>query len=102
MKGPEKGGSMNPKLYDIKIIETQSENNPYGDPDNGCPQEALQDFLNLDPAPEEDTICKGEHMFTIWRGEDPHTFFANAWSLPGEGKETEFTTYYEMKAREEV
>lgn len=93
---------MQNKLYDIDIIECQSENNPYGDPDNGCPQEALQDFLNLNPRPFEDNICKGEHTFTIWCGEDPNTYFANAWSIPENGQETEFTTYYEMKVKGSV
>lgn len=90
------------KFYAVEVVEMQSENNPYGDPDNGCPQEALQDFLNLPGSPSEECITKGEHMFIIWRGEDEGTYFANAWSLPEDGEETEFTTYYELKAQEKT
>lgn len=85
------------KFYDITIIETQSENNPYGDPDDGCPQEALNDFLNLEKSFSEECITKGEHNFVIWEGEKLGEYFANAYSI--NGKEQEFTTYYKFKAR---
>jgi hypothetical protein len=93
----------NYKSHKVIIVETQSENNPYGDPDDGCPQEALNDYLHFHPERGEQSICKGEHEFIIWQGEDPNTYFANAWSfeededgLPYLGGK-EFTTYYEMK-----
>lgn len=87
------------KFYHISIIEMQSENNPYGDPDDGCPQEALQDFLNRYPNSSEENVTKGEHNFIIWRDtEKPDTFYANAWSFSTEeNEECEFTTYYEFK-----
>ena len=86
----------------IAIVEMQSENHPYGDPDQGVPEEALRDFIAIHPVAEEDSVCKGEHNFVIWRSEDTFgeigTFFANAWTLPTqEGEEREFTTYYEFK-----
>lgn len=91
---------MSYRFYEVEIVEMQSENNPYGDPDDGCPQEALNDFLNLKPRLSEECITKGEHMFIIWEGEDMGTYFANAWSLPNDGEESEFTTYYEFKTDE--
>jgi hypothetical protein len=93
----------NYKHHNVVIVEMQSENNPYGDPDNGCPQEALTDYLHFYPQGGEQRITKGEHNFIIWQGEDPNTYYANAWTfsedeegLPYLGGE-EFTTYYEMR-----
>ena len=87
---------------DITVIEMQSENHPYGDPDQGVPEEALRMFLKHYPTAQEDSVCMGEHEFIIWRGEHTEgqygTFFANAWTIPTqEGEEREFTTYYEFK-----
>lgn len=91
------------RFFDIEIVETQSENHPYGDPDLPCPQEALQDFLNLSHEPGEECITKGEHMFIIWRDiEKPGTFYANAWGFSEPGEESQFTTYYEFKVHGEA
>ena len=91
------------RKFNIEIVDTQSENNPYGDPDNGCPQEALYDFLNLPNNPSEESITKGEHTFIIWRDTDnENTFYANAWGFKGDDGEQVFTTYYEFKLRKEV
>jgi hypothetical protein len=90
-------------MINIEIVEMQSDNNPYGDPDNGCPQEALLDFLNLPTSPREDAITKGRHTFIIWRDEDnSDTFYANAWGFKGEDGEQTYTTYYEFKVKEEA
>jgi len=85
---------------DITIVETQSENHPYGDPDQGVPEEALRMFIEHYPTAEEDSVCMGEHEFIVWRGEDDRTFFANAWTIPEVGAEREYTTYYEFKLQE--
>ena len=88
-------------FYDIEIIEMQSNNAPYGDPDNGCPQEALNDFLNLPANPREESITKGEHTFIIWRDTDhKNTFYANAWGFKGDDGEQVYTTYYEFKVKD--
>jgi hypothetical protein len=91
---------------EITIVEMQSENHPYGDPDQGVPEEALRDFIATHPIAEEDSVCKGEHEFIIWRGEDTSgkygTFFANAWTIPEVGAEREYTTYYEFKTTEDA
>ena len=84
-------------LYEIEIIEMQSESCPYGDPDQGVPEEALADFLNVSPQPREAHIWCGEHEFTVWAGENPNEYFANAWSIPGAGMQKEFCAYYEFK-----
>jgi hypothetical protein len=85
----------------IAIVEMRSASHPYGDPDQGVPEEALRDFIATHPVAEEDSVCKGEHEFIIWRGEDTFgeygTFFANAWTLPNANAEREYTTYYEFK-----
>jgi hypothetical protein len=88
--------------HDVVIVEMQSENNSYGDPDNGCPQEALTDYLHFHPEGGEQLITKGEHNFIIWQDDDPKTYYANAWSFSEDEdgiktKEQEFTTYYEMR-----
>jgi hypothetical protein len=82
---------------DIQIVEMQSENHPYGDPDQGVPEEAIRMFLEHCTGAQEDSVCMGEHEFIVWRGEDDYTFFANAWTLPEQGEEREYTTYYEFK-----
>jgi hypothetical protein len=89
-------------IHKIIIVEMQSDNNPYGDPDNGCPEEALNDYLYFYPKGGEQLITKGEHNFIIWQNEEPNIYYANAWSFAeGEDgiktKDQEFTTYYEMK-----
>jgi hypothetical protein len=89
---------------EVTVVEMQSENHPYGDPDQGVPEEALRMFVEMYPTAEESSVCMGEHEFIIWRGEDTFgkygTFYANAWTLPEEGAEREYTTYYEFKATE--
>lgn len=89
----------NYKHHNVVIVEMQSENNPYGDPDNGCPQEALNDYLHFYPQGGEQCVTKGEHNFIIWQDENPNTYYANAWSFAEEDGTTEqqFTTYYEMR-----
>lgn len=85
--------------HKIAIIEMQSENSPYGDPDSGCPEEALNDYFHFYPAGGEQCITKGEHNFIIWPGEEPGVYFANAWSFAEQDKtprEQQFTTYYEL------
>ena len=90
-------------FYEIEIVDSQSDYAPYGDPDNGVPEEALNDFLNLPDSPQEDAITKGEHTFIIWRDDDnQNTFYANAWGFKGEDGEQVYTTYYEFKAKELV
>ena len=90
-------------FYEIDIVDSESDYAPYGDPDNGVPEEALNDFLNLPDSPQEDAITKGEHNFIIWRDTDnKNTFYANAWGFKGEDGEQVYTTYYEFKAKESV
>ena len=88
---------------EITVIEMQSENHPYGDPDQGVPEEALRMFLKHYPTAQEDSVCMGEHEFIIWRGEHTEgqygTFFANAWTLPNANAEREYTTYYELLSK---
>ena len=84
--------------YDIEIIESQFDNNPLGVPDQGTPEEALQDFLSFSGNASEDCICKGENDFVIWRGEVEGQFFANAWTVNPETGEREYLAYYEFKA----
>jgi len=86
------------QLFDIEIIESQYDNNPLGIPDNGTPQEALQDFLNYCPNASEDCISKGENDFVIWRDEIDGQYFANAWAVNPETGEREYLAYYEFKA----
>lgn len=89
----------NYKQYDISIIDCQSNNNQYGDPDDGCPQDALEDYLNDQKKDQE--VVKGEHSFEIWQDEDEEDIFhANAWSLPKTGNKSEYTTYYQFKVGE--
>ena len=90
------------KFFNIEIVDMQTDNNPYGDPDSGAPEEALQDFLNLPGHPEEEGIVKGEHTFIIWRGDDENTYFANAWGFKGADGEQTYTTYYEFKINGEI
>jgi hypothetical protein len=91
------------KTYGIEIIKMQSDNSTYGDPDNGAPQEALNDFLNLPNEPLEEGVTKGEHTFIIWRDDSKQDiFYANAWGFKGDDGEQVYTTYYKFKARELV
>lgn len=93
----EQEEKMKYNFYEIDIVEMQSESCPYGDPDEGVPEDALNDFLNLSPQPREAHIVCGEHEFTVWAGENPNEYFANAWSIPGAGMKKEFCAYYEFK-----
>lgn len=83
--------------YEIVILDMQSENHPHGDPDDGCPQDALRDFLaDWDTHKGVDSShWKGEHNFIIWADDDtPGIYFANAFGGP-EGNEC--TTYYKLQ-----
>jgi hypothetical protein len=85
-------------LFDIEIVESQFDNNPLGVPDQGTPEEALQDFLNFCPNATEDCIYKGENEFIIWRDDIQGQYFANAWTVNPETGEREYLAYYEFKA----
>ena len=82
----------------IEIVESQTENNPLGIPDNGIPENALLNFLTHYPNISEECIFQVGFNFIIWiHAESADRFYSNAWAVNPETKEQEFIAYYEFK-----
>jgi len=92
------------QFFTVTVLDTKSENHAYGDPDISMLQEAVQDFMNLDVS--EDSVTVGTHEFYIWQNAEDdgdhemrHVRYVNAYTLPENGGEREYTTYYQVDAR---
>jgi hypothetical protein len=91
----------------IQIVEKESKNHSYGDPEIEVAKLALRTFIKHYPDKVQVTIPVGEHEFHIRRmdeitkyGHETYsykTFEASAWSVPSESVKPECTTTYEFR-----
>lgn len=91
----------------IQIVEKESKNHSYGDPDIEVAKIALRTFIKHRPDEVQATIPVGEHEFIIRRVEEItkyeyhtysyKTFEASAWSVVSEGVKPACTTVYEFR-----
>jgi len=95
------------RIMFIEVVEVESKNHPYGNPDIEVAKIALRTFIKHHPDEVQVTIPVGEHEFHIRRVDEItkyeyetfsyKTFKAAAWSVPSESVKPECTTTYEFR-----
>ena len=91
----------------IEVVNEESKNHPYGNPDIEIAKVALRTFIKHHPDKLRATIQIAEHQFIIGRVNEItkyayetisyQTFEAFAWSVPTDGVKPACTTTYEFR-----